>query len=118
MISENRIYTKLIEIQKQSGQDDHMILEGFFLGNDDDKEAFGKIEKTFTPMKNDINRNFLSNSMNYIDTQSIDSHWWIVTSIFVMISFLLFEGLTSMLYISVYLIIREPDSENQISLLK
>lgn len=112
MISENRIYTKLVEIQKQSGQDDHKVIEEFFNGNDDDRETFGKIEKAFTPLKEGINRGFLSNSIQYIDVKSINSDWWILTSVFVMLSFFLFEGVASMLYLSIYSIIKAKDQES------
>lgn len=109
MLSESRVYHKLLEIQAQSGQDDHKLLEGFFNGNDDDRVDFGKIEQAFPPMKTTVNRDFLSASMNYIDVKSIDPHWWIFTSIFVVFSFLVFEGLASMIYLSVYTIIIENE---------
>lgn len=63
-------------------------------------------------MKDAINRDFLSASMDYIDIKSIDGNWWIFTSVFVLFSFLIFEGLASMIYLSVYQIIREKDQEN------
>lgn len=59
LLSKNRVYNSLLEIQSKSGQDDHKLLEGFFNGNEEDKLIFGKIEKTFTPMNNGIDKNFL-----------------------------------------------------------
>lgn len=98
----NRIHTKLLEIQSQSGQDDHKLLEGFFAGNENEKEEFGAIEKAFSPVNNGIDREFLSSSLPYLDTGAIDTNWWIFSSIFLLLSFLLFEGLPSMIYLSVY----------------
>ena len=90
-LSEGRAYKALRQIQIQSEQDDHKLLEGFFVGNEKDKDDFVKIEKAFEPMKNDINKDFLSVSMSYIDTKSIDSSWWIFSTIFVLFSFLFLE---------------------------
>lgn len=110
--SENRMYTALRSIQVQSGQDDHKLLEGFFMGDDEQKEKFGKIEKTYEPMKNDINKDFLSASMPYLEKGAIDSSWLAFSIIFVLFSFIVFEGITSMIYLSVYTIIVEKDKEN------
>lgn len=113
ILSENRVYGKLIEIQKQSEQDDHKLLEGFFDGNEDDRVEFGKIENAFLATKSGINKNFLSASMDYIDIKSIDPHWWMITSIFVILSFLVFEGLASIASLSVYRIISEGDQKRE-----
>ncbi len=110
--SENRIYTALRSVQVQSGQDDHKLLEGFFIGDDEQKEKFGKIEKAYEPMKNDINKNFLSTSMPYLEKGAIDSSWLAFSILFVLFSFIVFEGITSMIYLSVYTIISEKDKEN------
>ncbi len=115
VVTEKQVYDKLIEIQSQSHQDDHKLLEGFFNGNETDKEDFAKIEQYYTPMKDTIDKRFLSASINYISVKSIDQNWWIFTSIFVVFSFLLLEGLSSMTYLSTYNIIakKEPiDTEN------
>lgn len=109
---ENRVYQALTAIQKQSGQDDHKLLEGFFTGNNDDREAFGKIEKAYSPKTDSIDRAFLRSSLDYIDTASIDPEEWIFTILFVIFSFLVFEGLTSMIYLSVYRILLAEDSKN------
>lgn len=63
-------------------------------------------------MKDTIDRDFLSASISYIDVKSIDPHWWIFTSIFVAFSFLVLEGLTSMLYLSVYTVIAGNDKKD------
>lgn len=91
IFSENRVYNKLIEIQSQSHQDDHKLLEGFFNGNKTDKEDFAKIEQYYIPMKDTIDKRFLSASTDYISVRSIDQNWWIFTSIFVVFSFFLLE---------------------------
>jgi len=75
IFSENRVYNKLIEIQSQSHQDDHKLLEGFFNGNETDKEDFVKIEQYYTPMKSSIDKRFLSASTDYISMKSIDQNW-------------------------------------------
>lgn len=111
IFSENRVYNKLREIQSQSHQDDHKLLEGFFSGNETDKEDFAKIEQYYTPMKDTIDKRFLSASINYISTKLIDQNWWIFTSIFVVFSFLLLEGLSSMVYLSTYTIITGEKNE-------
>jgi hypothetical protein len=110
MFSENRVYNKLIEIQSQSHQDDHKILEGFFNGNETDKENFAKIEQYYTPIKSSIDKRFLSASIDYISVKSIDQNWWIFTSIFVVFSFLLLEGLSSIVYLSIYTVIVKKES--------
>jgi hypothetical protein len=107
ILSKNRIYNTLLEIQSKSGQDDHKLLEGFFSGNDDDRTTFGDIEKVFPSMKIGINKDFLSASMSYIDTKAINPDEWFFSIIFVLLSFLLFEGLTSMLYLSTYKVVIE-----------
>lgn len=45
--------------------------------------------------------------MEYIDIRTVDPYWWVFTGIFVVFSFLVFEGLASMVYLSVYRIIAE-----------
>jgi len=63
------------------------------------------MENKFLPMENSINKEFLSRSIPYIDIKAIDNNWWIFTSIFVIFSFLVLEGLTSMIYLSIFRII-------------
>ena len=112
ILTENRVYSALTEIQKQSWQDDHKLLEGFFNGTDDEKVTFGKIEKEFLPMKDTVNKEFLSASIDYIDVKSIDTNGWIFSSIFIIFSFLVLEGVSSMMYLSIYAIIKNKDEEN------
>ncbi|MDD5376692.1 MAG: hypothetical protein PHH16_01105 [Candidatus Gracilibacteria bacterium] len=112
IFSGNRTYDALIGIQSKSGQDDHKLLEGFFNGNDDDRATFGDIEKAFPPTKDTINKDFFSASLSYIDTKSIDPDWWIFSSIFMIFSFLVFEGLASMAYLTTYRIITGKNNED------
>ncbi|NDK19304.1 hypothetical protein GW819_00505 [Candidatus Gracilibacteria bacterium] len=111
-IIENRVYNKLLEIQTKSGQDDHKLLEGFYNSSDEKKIEFATIENKFLPMEKSINKEFLSRSIPYIDIKAIDNNWWIFTTLFVVFSFLVLEGITSMIYLSVYGIIKEKDEEN------
>lgn len=60
-------------------------------------------------MKDDINRDFLSQSLPYIDVKEIDPTLYIYESLFVLFSFLILEGVASMIYFSVYHIIRKED---------
>jgi len=63
-------------------------------------------------MEKSINKEFLSRSIPYIDIKAIDNNWWIFTTLFVVFSFLVLEGIISMIYLSVYGIIKEKDEEN------
>lgn len=111
-ISTDRIYNALRIVQQESGQDDHKLLEGFYSGTEDEKETFVEIGKNFKPKTNDIDRDFLSASLEYINVDSIDSNSGIFTLIFVVLSFLFLEGIASMLYLSVYHVIKAKDEEN------
>ncbi|MDD2916625.1 MAG: hypothetical protein PHH70_02135 [Candidatus Gracilibacteria bacterium] len=110
-LTENRVYTALVEVQKQSGQDDHKLLEGFFSGDEADKDDFRKIENAFEPVKNDVNKAFLSAAFKYIDTKSTDKDGGIFMVIFTLFSFFFLEGITSMLYISIYRLLTTSESE-------
>lgn len=52
--------------------------------------------------------------MKYIDIETLDPNGWLFSSIFVLLSFLLFEGLTSMLYLSTYKVIIEKNKKEDI----
>lgn len=110
-LTQGRVYSALVEVQKQSGQDDHQLLEGFYFGSESSKEDFKKVEAAFSPMKTDINKDFLSASMGYINVRFLDTNGWMFTTLFVLFSFFVLEGLSSMVYLSVYQIIVKLNEE-------
>lgn len=65
-------------------------------------------------MTDDINPEFLSRSLPYLNEKGIDPTLYIYESLFVLISFLCLEGVASMIYFSVYHIIRKEDVPQEV----
>lgn len=111
-IQTGRIYANLRIIQNETREDDHALIEKYVINDSTTKKTFAKMETLYPPVSGDIDHTFLKESLDFIDVGAIDPDWWMFSVVFVILSYLLFEGVTWMIYLGAYHIFTKENSSS------
>lgn len=116
-IQSNAIYDKIVAEQIQTKQSDQEIVHTMldpYLDRDALKEVIA-LEKDFTAQKNGVDRKYVTTMIPYLDQDKVPAKNSWFESIFGIVTFFLLEGITQMLYLAVFLVIREKQGEAEIA---